>query len=135
VPVDVYRVTPIPDGVQAANCKYRQLLRGSVFENYQLIGTQNKHPGATVPQADPANNGHEGPVTGTYTNTNNLINAALESYTQANYSCILCHVRARPVGVPEKALEVDDFKTLTFLLQSAHGRRINGACNCRQCPE
>ena len=135
VPVDVYRVTPIPEGVQAANCQYRNLLRGSVFEYYQLIGTQNKHPGATVPQADPANNGHEGPVTGTYTNTNNLINTALESYTQANYSCILCHVRARPVGVPQKAREIDELKTLTFLLQSAHGRRINGVCNCRQCPE
>jgi len=134
-PVDVYRVTPIPAAVQAANCKYRRLLRGSVFEHYQLIGTQNKHPGTTVPQADPANNGHEGPVTGTYTNTNNLINTALESYTQANYSCILCHVRARPVGVPKKALEVDDFKTLTFLLQSAYGRRINGVCNCRHCPQ
>lgn len=132
-PVDIYRVTEIPDEVQAANCEYRRLLRGSVFEHYQLIGTQNRHPGATVPQADPANNGHEGPVTGTYTNTNNLINTALESYTQTNYSCILCHVRARPVGVPKKALEVNDFKTLTFLLQAAFGREVNGTCNCRQC--
>ena len=132
-PVDIYRVTEIPSGVQAANCKYRQLLRGSVFENYQLIGTQNKHPGKVVPQSDPTGNGHEGPVTGTYTNTNNLINSALESYTQNNYSCILCHVRARPQGVPKKALEVNQFKTLTFLLQSAYGRKINGVCNCRQC--
>ncbi|MEM7480674.1 MAG: hypothetical protein AAF481_05835 [Acidobacteriota bacterium] len=134
-PVDIYRVTPLPTAVQTANCRYRKLLRGSVFEHYQLIGTQNKHPGKTVPQSDPANNGHEGPVTGTYTNTNNLINAALESYTQANYSSILCHVRARPIGVPMKASEVDDFKTLTFLLQSAHGRPIKGVCNCRQCSE
>jgi hypothetical protein len=57
------------------------------------------------------------------------VNSALESYTQKNFSCILCHERARPLGLPDAtdasitfppaAVEDDHFKILTFLLQSA----------------
>ena len=65
-----------------------------------------------------------------YTNANNLVNSALESYTQKNFSCILCHARARPYGVlhskekpfptfPQRAFEDDHFKILTFLLNMA----------------
>lgn len=127
-PVDIYRVTPLPESVRAINERYRHLLRGSVLEYYQLIGTQNHHQGGIVlpphPEATPlATNGHEGPTTGVYTNTSNLINVALESYSQKNFSCILCHVRARPQGVPDAAFEVDHFKTLTFLLQSAQSQQ------------
>ena len=123
-PVSVYRVTPLLEGVVAANQKYQHMLKGSVFEFYELIGTQNKHPGKPLEiafdtAADRAVNGPEGPVTGVYSNTNNLVNAALESYTQANHSCLQCHIWARPIGVPTQAKEVDRFKTLTFLLQAA----------------
>lgn len=121
-PVDIYRVTPLPVGdlsVSAANARYQQMLARSVFRFYRLIGTQNKRPENIIAGADPNLNGHEGPVTGVYTNTSNLINAALESYSQANFSCILCHVRARPQGVPLAAEQIDHFKILTFLLQSA----------------
>lgn len=121
-PVNVYRVSPLPLGdysVSAANAKYQGLLKDSVFSFYRLIGTQNKRPSDIIGSANPNLNGHEGPITGVYTNTSNLINAALESYSQRNFSCILCHVRARPQGVPDGALQVDHFKILTFLLQSA----------------
>lgn len=119
--VDVYRAVPIPKAVEAINAKYQAKLAPSVFQYYRLIGTQNMHQGAVnfFPKELRASNGHEGPTTGVYTNTNNLINTALESYSQRNFSCILCHVRARPVGVPDQANEIDHFKILTFLLQSA----------------
>lgn len=124
-PVDVYRVTPLSEGdlsVSAANAVFQQALRGSVFEFYRLIGTQNKRPSDSFVPGQANLNGHMGPLTGVYTNTSNLINAALESYSQANFSCILCHIRARPIGVPDQAREEDRFKTLTFLLQSAQSR-------------
>jgi hypothetical protein len=119
-PVSIYRVTEIPEKVAEINDKYHQILKPSVFQYYQLIGTQNKHPGpVSFKVSERKLNGHEGPITGIYTNTNNLINTALESYSQNNFSCIYCHVRARPQGVPKQAFEIDYFKTLTFLLQEA----------------
>ncbi len=139
-PVSIYRVTPIPGSdqpcpspnqeqacppplsVAAINAKYQKQLSPSVFSYYQLIGTQNKRPERALDFTSKSNrqyNGHEGPITGVYTNTNNLINTALESYTQENFSCILCHSQARPQGVPEKAFEEDRFKIITFLLNMA----------------
>ncbi len=141
-PVGIYRVASLPEMVQNINEVFQASLPESVFRYYQLIGTQNKYLGTEVfkstecPTRHPLKRtpgGHEGPVTGVYTNTNNLINAALESYSQTNFSCILCHVRARPIGVPDKAFEIDHFKILTFLLQFANCERtgkppVGGKC-------
>ena len=142
-PVAIYRVTPIegsdcqpsitqkcppPLTVAAINAKYQQKLQPSVFAYYQLIGTQNKRPKRKLKFLPPQQrrfNGHEGPITGVYSNTNNLINTALESYSQKNFSCILCHSQARPQGVPEQAFEVDRFKIITFLLNMAQSRLKN----------
>lgn len=134
-PVNIYRVRAqrIPPVLRALNKRYQSLppVNTSPLQYYQLIGTQNKHVGPVsfATPDDRETNGHQGPITGVITNANNLVNAALESYTQKNFSCILCHVRARPFGVPhkpgevptfpEKAFEDDYFKVLTFLLQSA----------------
>ncbi|MEM7505755.1 MAG: hypothetical protein AAF415_03335 [Pseudomonadota bacterium] len=121
-PADIYRVSTLTVGdlsVSAANNVFQTALGDSVFAYYRLIGTQNKRPGTTFTPGQAGLNGHMGSITGVYTNTSELINAALESYSQANFSCILCHVRARPKGVPDQALEEDRFKILTFLLQSA----------------
>ena len=123
-PVSIYRVSPLNQQLETINQAYQDLLEGSIFEFYELIGTQNKHTGVPLRVAfkdstDRARNGHEGPITGVYSNTNNLINSALESYTQKNHSCLQCHVRARPKGVPTQAREIDQFKILTFLLQNA----------------
>ena len=141
-PVSIYRVTPIPGSdvfcpppnerekcppefsVAAINDYYRTRLNPSVFSYYQLVGTQNMRPDRPLDFA-PAErqfNGHEGPTTGVYSNTNNLINTALESYTQKNFSCIFCHSRARPKGIPEQAFEDDRFKIITFLLNMAQSR-------------
>lgn len=116
-PISIYRVTPLPAAVQAVHERYQNLLGDSVFSFYQLINTQNRHPGDDF--SNPASNGHQGPVTGVYTNTNNLVNSALESYTQTNYICILCHIQARPLGVGPQARKLDHFKILTFLLRGA----------------
>jgi len=124
-PVDIYRVTPLPLGdlsVSAANAKYQPLLKGSVFQFYRLIGTQNRRPSNIIGSVDPNLNGYVGPITGVYTNTSNLINTMLESYSQKNFSCIHCHVRARPQGARDDLIaagQVDTFKILTFLLQAA----------------
>lgn len=114
-PIDIYRVTPIPRDVQDINRKYQELLGESVFAYYQLINTQNRYLASA---SDPVR-GPTGPTTGVDTNTPNLVNTALESYTQRNYSCILCHVQARPLGVGAGAREIDHFKILSFLLRNA----------------
>jgi hypothetical protein len=135
-PVSVYRAAAqrIPAAVQKINEQYRTSfpVNTSVLQYYQLIGTQNHHQGPVnfATAEDRERNGHQGPITGVYTNANNLVNSALESYSQKNFSCILCHVQARPLGIlppkpkqlptfPEKAFEDDHFKILTFLLQMA----------------
>ncbi len=130
IPIFRARSQTLSPAINDLNRDYQDKLAPSVYQYYELIGTQNKHPGYTIYQPIPSDssnvfegldlNGHQGPTTGVYTNTNNLVNTALESYTQKNFSCILCHVRARPQGVPESAWEEDYFKTLTFLLNSAH---------------
>lgn len=117
VPIDIYRVTPLPEEVQAINAKYQAMLDESALAFYQLINTQNRHTGFET--SNRAVNGPTGPTTGVYTNTSNLVNTALESYTQANYSCILCHNQARPLGVGPALREIDHFKILSFLLQAA----------------
>ncbi len=135
-PVSIYRARS-----QAISTELRTLNRyyqtsfpvsTSVLRYYQLIGTQNHHQGPVSFEtaADREKNGPQGPITGVITNTNNLVNSVLESYTQKNFACILCHSKARPfgvvpsekqmVGVPDKAFQDDHFKILTFLLQSAH---------------
>ncbi|MEM1202640.1 MAG: hypothetical protein AAGN66_05375 [Acidobacteriota bacterium] len=122
-PVAVYRVAPIPATVERVNAEYQAKLyshgsgRFSPLAFYRLIGTQNRHPGNDF--ADPETNGHEGPITGVYTNANNLINTALESYTQKNISCIYCHVGARPWGVTQASFGIDHFKILSFLMRRA----------------
>ena len=55
--------------------------------------------------------------------TNNLINTALESYTQKGWSCALCHQNAFPQGVKVPfASHEQNYKALhvmSFLLQRA----------------
>ena len=146
-PVGIYRAAAqrLPAAVRRINGHYQTAapVRDSVLRYYQLIGTQNHHQGTIdfTTAEGRERNGHQGPITGVYTNANNLVNSALESYTQKNFSCILCHVRARPFGVPHApgtspsfppaAFEDDHFKILTFLLQSAKMPPSGDGGNCR----
>ena len=144
-PVGIYRAAAqrLPAAVRRINAHYQTTapVKDSVLRYYHLIGTQNHHQG-TIDMATAEGrerNGHQGPITGIYTNANNLVNSALESYTQKNFSCILCHVRARPLGLPADAdtasvfppaaFEDDHFKILTFLLQSAKMPAADGTAS------
>ncbi|MCB9949896.1 MAG: hypothetical protein H6824_02820 [Planctomycetaceae bacterium] len=149
-PVNIYRATAqaIPPAVQKINQQYQSKpeLQGSPLQYYQLIGTQNRHPGPMSfdTPAERETNGPQGPTTGVYSNANNLVNSALESYTQKNFTCLRCHIQARPKtnklttmcnicgrvcteehekkGIDSfamRAFEDDHFKILTFLLQIA----------------
>jgi hypothetical protein len=149
-PINIYRASAqaIPPAVQKINQHYQSsdTLQGSPLQFYQLIGTQNHHPGpmAFGTAAERETNGPQGPTTGVYSNANNLVNSALESYTQKNFTCLRCHIQARPKtnklttmcnicggvcteehekkGIDSfamRAFEDDHFKILTFLLQIA----------------
>ena len=141
-PPDVSRATPIPLPFRQANARYRALMRrmGSVFQHYQLIGTQ--HVSADCSRdwvSGKWSPGCPGP------NLDILINAALESYTQLvnlngqlqNYSCKGCHQSARPCGVSWSA--VPDYKSqlMSFLLSKANKKSTGyqeflSGYNCNQ---
>lgn len=84
-PVQVVRIVPIPDAVKALNEQAAALLKGTVWENYELLNTQfpsdpSQLYGNPWPQA--------------------LANAALETYNQGTTpwtqasSCLGCHFLA-----------------------------------------
>ena len=116
---NVVRQVPIPDDVQASNAEWRERLRGTAWFYYQMIGTQNKNVNTEPP------NWQLGPgVTGAQaSNTRNLINTALESYTQEGWSCTQCHQNAFPLGVslplPPIQQEYDALRVISFVLQGA----------------
>jgi len=114
---NVSRQVPIPDDVADVNAEWRKRLKGSVFFYYQMIGAQNRNIDEPNPNLGPGTRGAQ------VSSTNNLINAALESYTQAGWSCALCHQNAFPQGVtlplPSFGPAYDPLHTISFLLQNA----------------
>ena len=79
-PTQVVRVNPIDTndpGVASLNAYYRNLLKGSVFANYKLVGTQWSTGGA--PNGTPAI----------------LANTVIETYNQSTSTCIGCHKGAQ----------------------------------------
>jgi hypothetical protein len=71
-PVQVVRMTPVESNAASLNVIFRKLLKGSVWENYFLVGTQWRGEIPT-PQPQP------------------LANTVLETYIQSFSSCIGCH--------------------------------------------
>lgn len=114
---NVVRQVPIPDDVQASNAIWRDKLAGSVWFYYQMIGAQNANINVPNPDLGPGVRGAQ------VSSTNNLINTALESYTQKGWSCALCHQNASPLGVslplPPFSQAFDPLHTISFLLQNA----------------
>ena len=114
---NVVRQAPIPDDVQETNAAWREKLAGSVFFYYQMIGAQNANIDEPNPNLGPGVRGAQ------VSSTNQLINTALESYTQRGWSCALCHQNASPLGVslplPPFQEEYDALHTISFLLQNA----------------
>lgn len=93
-PTQVQRINPIPPGAEALNAQVRRALasRRSVWQHYQLIGTQY--------------------FDGDKPSVTNLANAVIETYDQHDmeyrYSCMGCHEQA---GLPRKN---PDGKTARF---------------------
>lgn len=84
-PTQVTRLTPISPSADTANAKWRGLLAGTVWENYQLITTQWP--------SDPDNPGNpQGNPTPTIS-----ANLTMETYIQLESSCMGCHSTARVV--------------------------------------
>jgi hypothetical protein len=105
VPVQVTRLNPIPDTPQGAstrdvNAFYQQMLKGTVWQYYQLVMTQwpfSTNPLVTMEQGGiyPRDAGGAFPVNG-------VVNTTMETYFQApndaagagGNSCMSCHFRA-----------------------------------------
>jgi hypothetical protein len=129
--INISRSTPIPLEVRKINREYQERLRNSVWRYYQLIGTQNRsgtennpsvedNPflGPGIPNRD-LGPGIPGPQ---FSNTTNLVNTTLESFTQPGFSCARCHINAFPQGVGAFPPYEDQFEPLhvmSFILLSA----------------
>jgi hypothetical protein len=100
-PMQVVRLKSIAASTAKTNDDYRKLLRGTVWENYQLVVTQwptqpqpddgagAPFPGR-IPKADGSMKDNPDPMT-------NIANTAMETYFQGNVStsCMACHDIAR----------------------------------------
>ena len=108
-PVQVTRVDPIPTtpnkpkgySTAALNKKYQKLLEGTVWANYELVGTQwptdpsQKSP--YDPDFDPATYDDHKDFAGNPF-PDHLANVTMETYFQTN-SCMQCHYHAAAYGV------------------------------------
>lgn len=95
--VNVSRVTPIPDYAKKAAQKWASSLAGTVWANYELIGTQNPAtPDQTSNCWTPNQAGDRGFGT---LNDCNLANTTAETFVQAT-SCVTCHAYAASICDP-----------------------------------
>ena len=95
-PMQVIRSKKIADSTKKTNEDYQALLRGTVWENYQLVVTQ--WPKFPEPEEE---NG--APFPGQFTGPDpmtNIANTTMETYFQksASTSCMTCHDAARRKG-------------------------------------
>jgi len=95
-PMQVIRIKKIADSTQKTNDDYHALLKGTVWENYQLVMTQ--WPKFPDPEEE---NG--APFPGEFTGPNpmtNIANTTMETYFQKSpsTSCMGCHDVARRRG-------------------------------------
>jgi hypothetical protein len=94
--MQVIRSKKIADSTRKTNEAYQQLLRGTVWENYQLVVTQ----WPKFPQPEEENGA---PFPGQFTGPDpmtNIANTTMETYFQrsASSSCMNCHDAARRQG-------------------------------------
>jgi hypothetical protein len=94
--MQVIRSKKIADSTRKTNDDYRALLRGTVWENYQLVMTQwPKYPQPEEENGAPFPGQFTGPDPMT-----NIANTTMETYLQSNVStsCMACHDAARRKG-------------------------------------
>jgi hypothetical protein len=94
--MQVIRSKKIADSTRKTNEAYQQLLKGTVWENYQLVVTQ----WPKFPQPEEENGA---PFPGQFTGPDpmtNIANTTMETYFQksASTSCMTCHDAARRQG-------------------------------------
>jgi hypothetical protein len=94
--MQVIRSKKIADSTRKTNDDYRAVLRGTVWENYQLVMTQwPKYPQPEEENGAPFPGQFTGPEPMT-----NIANTTIETYLQSNVStsCMACHDVARRKG-------------------------------------
>jgi hypothetical protein len=112
--MQVIRINEIADSTRKTNDDYRALLRGTVWENYQLVMTQwPKYPQPEEENGAPFPGQFTGPEPMT-----NIANTTMETYLQgkAATSCMACHDVARRKGT--------DFVWFLQLRASGEGNQI-----------
>ncbi|HZO93213.1 MAG TPA: hypothetical protein VFB22_05545 [Candidatus Baltobacteraceae bacterium] len=118
-PVNVCRVTPLPDDVVQSNQSWQAKLAGTVWANYEMIGTIEPAPAGASPYPIPSP-----PTNTTPVNTDTLANTAMETYfqiipgTNTRSSCMTCHAAAAPQGVNEPP-PTTTYQIFTFVLGDA----------------
>ena len=126
---NISRVVPVPADVKEVNAKFRGILKDleKVLFFYKMIGTSN--PNLNNPPNPPNPKLGPGIVGAQSSNGQNLMNTALESYTQEGWTCQRCHLNAFPQGVslplPSFEQKFKALHTISFLLlnaQSDHRR-------------
>jgi hypothetical protein len=111
-PVNVCRVTNIGADVQQINQSWQNNLAGTVWANYELVGTINPVVANATPYPVPPP-----PTNPTSVNTDTLLNSSMETYVQApGTSCLSCHASATPQGVTQPSTTNQIF---TFVLGDA----------------
>ena len=130
---NISRQVKVPTDVAEVNAHFRGIMKDlkTVFFFYKMIGTSNSNlnnlPNLPNPYLGPGIGGAQ------TSNGQNLINTALESYTQEGWACQRCHLNAFPQGVslplPSFEQKFKALHTISFLLlnaQSDHRRPARG---------
>lgn len=132
-PVGVSRVTPIQSTSVPVTKTYQQLLAGTAWQNYELIGVQ--FPVNPMQNGQPQGNAQgigQCYAAGTDNETKPafqlndcyLANATMETYVQST-SCATCHSYGAPLGVPRTTRgrptfnALADFQIFTFMPMQA----------------
>ena len=116
-PTPVCRVTPISAAIAAVNNSWRAQLAGTVWANYEMIGTVNpavQNQPSPVPTI---------PISSAAVNTDILANTTMETYVQGvgagnGQSCMDCHSFAAPQPMDNGPTSGTN-QIFTFLLQNA----------------
>jgi hypothetical protein len=118
----------VPSDLQPINSQWQAALKGTVWENYMLVGTVNPVVGSATPCPTP------GYVTETIilpainVNTCDMANSTMETYmyngsavssTNAN-NCVVCHAGATPQFFPDDSAKINgNLQVFSFLFGMA----------------
>ncbi|MEE2907945.1 MAG: hypothetical protein VX527_08955 [Planctomycetota bacterium] len=127
---NVSRVVPISTEIEAVNAEYQAVLAGTPWAFYKQINTLQPASLEDAPICSDGNAAHvpNGNPADDYglsnlMNTCDLTNTSMETYTQADTSCISCHAYATPVLADDQkynGLPINtEYQVFTFLMSDA----------------